>query len=358
MEDLKNTDLIKLSKNLKEESYKQTLTKIVNWQERNIPYWDDRAHMFKLLHILLILSVLVLPLQNNIKFPVIIVLALIGFFDLIYSLVYILIIVSFIILLLTLFFTVNFSATSSIISLWQFVLLTIVFGCIISLLFYLVIKYRSMKLNQPKFRLSDTFKLSLPIDKILKYRLAICRDYAKLTAALLYHIYPNKQVFFIEIREHVATAINVDGMYYVLDQRLPILTLDKWMAFWKLKLKRKVLEVDILEMKLTDKKVRAKKIESKKLKKIEIPTIDINDLQAKLQKHLKLPAAVIKHKPDLELPIQNFAVRYGKEAIVEHSILTLILNKLENEFCGDLTRLAKIDLAQKENDLIVRVFIK
>ena len=92
--------------------------------------------------------------------------------------------------------------------------------------------------EKTKFRevVIDTFRPSLPVDKILKYRLAVCRDYAKLTASLLFRVYPNSELYFIFIKipiikipEHVATGIKIKNKCYVLDQYLPILTKNDWL---------------------------------------------------------------------------------------------------------------------------------
>lgn len=53
-----------------------------------------------------------------------------------------------------------------------------------------MMRYGNIKRLVPEFRIGDTFTLSLPIEKILKYRLSVCRDYAKLTMALLLDLHP------------------------------------------------------------------------------------------------------------------------------------------------------------------------
>ena len=51
-EDIENNEVKKLAKRLKGKSIKDTLTKIVEWQERNLTYWTDRVTMFTLLYFL------------------------------------------------------------------------------------------------------------------------------------------------------------------------------------------------------------------------------------------------------------------------------------------------------------------
>jgi len=85
------------------------------------------------------------------------------------------------------------------------------------------------KISKFKEVIDDTFRLSLPVDKILEHKLAICRDYAKLTASLLFKIYPDSKLYFIAMLGHVAVAVKIRDDYYVLDQHLPILRIDKWL---------------------------------------------------------------------------------------------------------------------------------
>ena len=40
--DIKNEELINLANQLKKDSYKETLSNILEWQERNIQFWWDR----------------------------------------------------------------------------------------------------------------------------------------------------------------------------------------------------------------------------------------------------------------------------------------------------------------------------
>jgi predicted transglutaminase-like protease len=77
------------------------------------------------------------------------------------------------------------------------------------------------------------------VGKILGYRLAVCRDYAKLTAALLLNLYPSSEIYLIAIPRHVAAGIKFNCKVYVLDQKLPVASLEKWLSFWREKKKEK-----------------------------------------------------------------------------------------------------------------------
>ncbi|MEM4912941.1 MAG: transglutaminase-like domain-containing protein [Desulfurococcaceae archaeon] len=88
-----------------------------------------------------------------------------------------------------------------------------------------------------------TFQPSIPLREILRYRLAVCRDYAKLLASVLVNLYPGRNIYFLVIPGHVATAIEFEGKLYVLDQRLPIMSLNAWMRRWGVKRAEKRLLV-------------------------------------------------------------------------------------------------------------------
>jgi predicted transglutaminase-like protease len=69
------------------------------------------------------------------------------------------------------------------------------------------------------------------VKSILKYKIAICGDYAKLSCALL----ATTQIFddflyLIFIPRHGACAIKYNETYYIIDQTLPLKPIDLWLA--------------------------------------------------------------------------------------------------------------------------------
>ncbi|MEM2950107.1 MAG: transglutaminase-like domain-containing protein, partial [Nitrososphaeria archaeon] len=257
----------------------------------------------------------------------------------------------------------------------EIVLLSTIFGSIITLLLYAMLKYRYLKSHQPEFRLSDTFRLSLPVEKILQYRLAICRDYAKITAALLlFSYYPKNKIYFITIPSHVATAINIEDRIYVLDQHLPVLTIEKWMDVWNRRLSRSVIfkfsslifrllkggEVEMLELLINYKgNIRIKKACCQKLIGVMgVPKIDTEYLVSKIMYDIRISQNLSENTYDLKINLKNFALYYDKDEIVEFSLLRAIKNKLEKELCGNLQKIKGINITQNEADLILGVYIK
>ena len=108
LEDVKNNELKNLSRRVKERSVKETLTNIIDWQERNLQYWIDRADMFILLYFLFIISVYLLPIPSNIKIVFIFAFIILALFDIASALSYILPLVGFLIVFFTVLFSVGF----------------------------------------------------------------------------------------------------------------------------------------------------------------------------------------------------------------------------------------------------------
>jgi predicted transglutaminase-like protease len=50
-------------------------------------------------------------------------------------------------------------------------------------------------------------------------------DYAKLTACLLLNIDHDSEIYFAHTSNHVAVGIISNGQLYLLDQKLPVLTI-------------------------------------------------------------------------------------------------------------------------------------
>ena len=127
-EDIENDELEKLVKRLKGDSEKETLTNILEWQDRNIQYWWERRPLGRLLLVLMIPLPFLLPFSH----------------------------------------------------IFKLLIAGILFSSVVFMV-YLFFRYRmffgekSVK-EKTKFRdvVIDTFRSSLPVDKILEYKLAVC----------------------------------------------------------------------------------------------------------------------------------------------------------------------------------------
>ncbi|MDW7776028.1 MAG: transglutaminase-like domain-containing protein [Methanosarcinales archaeon] len=392
IEGIENEDLENLANKLKGDSEKETLTNILEWQDRNIQYWNERGileiPLLLLTPIYFILCVVVATLLS-----IAIYLIILPFLGIACSInVGLLIFVIFLAWLILqgtitklifalLFFypvygimrlfIVNLPSNSDIIDIGLIITSFngVLFGASLFTLIYVTFSYLPLFRGDPIITktlklldiLNDTFKLSLSVDKILNYKLAICRDYAKFTASLLFRLYPNIAVYFITIPRHVAAAIKISDTCYVLDQHLPIMTLDRWLikrnqekaVIYKSKVlkdsKGEPISVDFNEHEKITRKLKPEHPE----KFDEKLTKEIGDL-------LGIKQISHKNKPDFEIFIKDYAVYYEDNDIVKHSLSRAIKNKLENDFCGNVDKISKIEINQYENkkDLNLSVYFK
>lgn len=359
LEDIKNEELKELANKLKADSKNEELTNILEWEDRNIVGWDDRMYMFFILYILLILSSYFLPIDPFIRSLFILFLTIMGFVNFTVVLSNFLLLISFIIVLFSWIFLVNPMKAQEIFPVHYFMFLSILFGVFIGLLFYLLLKYRGIKYHNPEFRINDTFELTLPVNKILKYKLAICRDYAKLTASLLFQDL-NSKVYFFLIPGHVAVAVKIENEYYILDQKLPILTKDSWLKRWN----RKDANVYVSEL-MRNSKGELIDVNFKKHEKVDLsdsPRKDINtnELTENVSKILGINPISFEDKSIFKSILKNCAVYYADDAIVKYSLIRAIKNKLENDFCINKNKISKIKINHDDKDsknLILEVYL-
>jgi predicted transglutaminase-like protease len=299
LEDIENEELKELANKLNGDSNKETLTNILEWEEKNIMGWQDR---FNCLLIFIFIFVFVLFLA--------------------------------------------FSVAPMLLSI----------GVIIGLITCLLLKYRDIKHQIPEFIITDIFEF-LPVNKILKYKLAICGDYAKLTSALLFKLSNSRVYFFTTIPQHVAVGVKINNKYYILDQELPILTKDSWLKRWNVKAANVYASEVVYNSKGELIDVNFKKQGKENLTDFSEKTVNTAELTEKVSKILGISQISQKEKSDFELRLKNYAVYYEADDIVEHSLIRAIKNKLENEFCSKINKISKIKINQNEKDLIVEVYL-
>ncbi|RLI82994.1 hypothetical protein DRP07_04240, partial [Archaeoglobales archaeon] len=108
-DDLKDKEVKRIVNRLKGKSEKETLTNLLEWQEKNIKYWDDRADAFIVLLLLALLSISFYPIPNSTKLPLIFVFAMFLLMDLLSVVPYIISLTIWIIILFSLIYSINFS---------------------------------------------------------------------------------------------------------------------------------------------------------------------------------------------------------------------------------------------------------
>ncbi len=271
-----------LAEKLRGRDEADTLNNVLEWVEKNISYWRERAlfrnrsRLSKLysyvyavliiipLILLFLLSLLSIPryLSESLSWYHLLVFAAVG---LALALLCIIFIISQYILLklvralffaLTMWALLIMLSKTSVLSQnlmfpqWVFepIAWIAVGASLFMLLHFLTIYSVFYVRDGGKRRLAKalalmdlTFQPGIPLREILRYRLAVCKDYAKLLASVLVNPYPDREIYFLEIPGHVATAIKLEEKLYVLDQRLPIMSLDAWMRKWGVKRARKRL---------------------------------------------------------------------------------------------------------------------
>src|SRR3989304_8834664 len=182
-EEVDNDSIKDLSKRLKSDTYKETLTNILEWQDRNLKFWEERWLTFMVLLVISYLSIIIIlwrTLEINPSSTIILVLGLVLLFiierDILNFIFYLItIFVFFIVYVLLLVYRIQ-EVSINYNTLFFIVMVSLLLGAFISIIIHLLIKYRNIKLMIPQFKIKDTFKMSLPIEKILEYRLSICRD--------------------------------------------------------------------------------------------------------------------------------------------------------------------------------------
>ena len=238
-------------------------------------------------------------------------------------------------------------------------------GCLIAIAFiavvYFPIRYNRLlgekKISKLNEIVNNTFRLSLPTGIILEYKLAVCKDFAKLTASLLLKIYPDSKLYFITIFGHEAVGIKIENEIYVLDHRLPILTIGDWV----IKMNRKAsFYCSELIRDSKGKYVNFIKCSLPPVKSIseeKNPDINTDKLAEEVSKMMEIKQSSHEDKTYFEIELSDYVKYYDNDEIIEYSFAKAIKNRLESEFCGNLDKISKINFSQKnEKDLKVQCF--
>ncbi|HEC93365.1 MAG TPA: hypothetical protein ENI51_10305 [Candidatus Atribacteria bacterium] len=380
LKDLENEELKNLADRLKGGSDKETLTNILEWEDRNIQFWWERW-----------------PFDLSLKFlgPISWMLVLIIFFPFL-QLLYpskFLIIEALLTVFVTIFIFISMLSNVLPLVFYVFLFLPIVYlltsvalripllaqnilpytlfyvgclGAVILIMVYLFIRYSiffreeksiSKKLFKFLELVNRTFQLSLPLNKLLDHKLAVCRDYAKLTASLLFNVYPDSEVYFITIPGHVAAGTKIKNKIYVLDQRLPILTTDNWLIKWN----KKKASTYISKLKRDSGgrpiDVTFDKHDPLTREQKEVPKINNTELTEEITNLLGINQNLHKYKTGFRIRLKNFVIPYEDDAITKYSLIRAIKNKLESELCSNMDKISKIEINQDKSDLIVRVYL-
>lgn len=308
-DDIQNDRVKDLANRLKAASYKETLTNILEWQQRNITFWTERNIVPTLL---LYVSVAFIVIGSLIFFLPSIVFLITQNTQLLWLLQ------GMWIWLTTFVITI---ATTLIVTMW------------------IIRSQRKIPLWQ---NLNNMFEPRLPMNALLENKLGVCRDYAKLTACLLQNIYPNEEIYFARAPYHVATGIKVGDELYMLDQRLPILTKNRWNDY------RKPKKLDRIERFDTIKKTTLKAVFMQKKDKPELNTEELSK---------RMTALLIRKQPDvktislqIQIPWKNGAILYEENEMVDFSLARHLETKISSELVR-INQIARIEISRHKDDL-------
>ena len=284
---------------LEGKSDKETLTKILEWQHRNMKFWLERYPM-----------------------PLIFGASLIG------------LVVSFVVLYTLLVYGSNVWSMAS--------FFVLGFGVVLITSASITLMYICYGRKLPLSQFWNTIRPSVIIDDIIENRLGVCRDYAKLTACLLLKLYPKSDIYFAHTSNHVAVGIVSNGQLYMLDQRLPILTISQWDKREKSKETIHKLKDGKIE------KIKDVTIYRNPKQNLEELTSELNDLGITI-------SSTTNAKPIKVIQWKKGALLYSMNDEVVNYSLT---QRIKYEVTNDLLEFKKIRIEIKENDEDLEFLIK
>lgn len=334
-----------------------TITNILEWQEQNINYWFERAESSILVHfalvaILLLLSMLAIISTTSLQVILLVVIVIYSLFFVMYPSNFTLALIFLGIVCELLYFFVTHR-----INLPPFYLgCGYLIGIILGIYMLLGLKYNHMA-KKIGFKydikvivkmLILTFDIKLPIKSLLEYKSAICRDYAILSSAILMNL--KMEPFFIVIPLHVATAIKLNGSFYMIDQRLPIKELDKWLKHNNQKNCRIYKpSFDIVSNKT--KLDFVKRYTTKNENNTTIPNFE--KLEHDINIHFGLSNKC--ENDSTEIIIGNKAAFFYDE-VTHLSIMRKAIIEIEKQFCSNLSNVSYIGIKKYDDDLVAVVY--
>jgi len=294
-DEIENNKVKSLANRLKAESYKETLTNILEWQDRNIVFWSERWPVSILFNVTVIFFLVFLPVF------------------LFYSQI-----------------------------LWWIIAMA---SSAVTTFLILAIILKFVRKIPMKDGLKNIFMQSISMDTFLENKLGVCRDYAKLTACLLSNIYPNAEICFANTRDHTATGIVIKNRLYMLDQHLPILTIDKWRARYDPHLK----EIEQFMANGRPKKVDIKPY----LSTTKTTSLDTKRIVVTMTKLLNIKEQTDDKATSLEIPIpwKKGAILYEENEMVDYSLARRLETRISSELIR-INQITRIEISHQKDDLI------
>jgi predicted transglutaminase-like protease len=326
-DEIKNGKIEELAMRLNDHSQKETLTNLLEWQDNNVFFWDERH-----------------PISTMLFYSIFVVSPIIFSIGFCLSLIFSFIFAKWLVPSYQLAFFSAFSA--SIITL-------------LLVIFFLLSQNRKIPIKEG---LWNAMKPSISIQMLLRRdrKIGICRDYAKLTACLLSNIYKDSEIYFVRSLGHVATGFKVREKVYMLDQKLPLLTIDQWV-------RREHKTIDPSKISFLYRK--AQKLSNNRLENVKIEEIlsksDNQPIKSTVDLTLEM-AAILgitqeeKTNPNGLVKVYLPKWKYGahlyemNDEIVNYSLSHWLRRKILNELI-DLTQILQFKAEKEGEDLVFSI---
>jgi predicted transglutaminase-like protease len=215
---------------------------------------------------------------------------------------------------------------------------------------------RKMPWGEVPRALKNVFWPSISIDFLLEYRLGVCRDYAKITACLLLNISPNAEIYFATAPNHVATGISVDNRLHMLDQRLPILTIDKWNDYRKPKKSDRIERFDSVKG-IIQKADKATFLQTEAKYGYELNTDSLAKTMMELMNIERQPDdETISLLEPMLIRWKNGVTLYKENEMTDYSLARYLEMRISNEFVKK-ERITMIEANRNNDDIIFTVHV-
>lgn len=377
--DIKSVE--KLAERLRGATDAETLVNILEWLERNLTYWTERACLGLIAKIILAVGLTLLAfLVFCMLVPLYIFLFVVFGLSLYLPLIFLSSFVTCLILVV-LFVKITPSMKLLVVALgsliyglimrtlelrhieWfipsYFLNLSVTYlimaGGAIFIFSYLFINYLPLTRyfeGMPKLRaalhlIDLTFMQELPITYILRLRRGVCRDYAKLTSSILINLFPSYKIYMVFIPRHVATSIEINDKMYVLDQKLPVMLLEIWLNKWKRDRPSKILILLREGGKIIAKSVN---------KQVHRSVTAAFDLDRELVKLVEgIFDAIMTKKLTFLYTLADYAKLFDEDEIMCASLIRKVKIILEKELISRVSLIRDISLAKHNDDLVINI---
>jgi len=331
-DEMKNSRIDSLASRLKAGSHGETLTNILEWQDRNIEFWTERHPISTLLkYICLIFGAMLIVFSGGLLI-----------------IIFLLIVLNSEIAVLVLSIQVWFYQ-----NLWWFVAIFV--GSIVTILTAMIfVLHSNRKFPWKKIPrgLKNIFMSSISMNFLLENKLGVCRDYAKLTACLLVNIYPNAELYFASAPDHVATGINIENRLYMLDQRLPILTIDRWVDYRKHRKSDRIEKFDPIKKTLQkadkDALMQTENKSEPNTEKLAERLTELLNIQEQPD------GKKIALQKSMPIPWKNGAILYEENEMVDYSLARCLKTKISGELIR-INQITRIEISRQKDDLTILI---